>query len=120
MASHLQFCELFSKNKTTRLIAGHNVHSNVLNQYGGTGITISRSISTLVLLGKDKSGLGCAMWMHFNNEGCKLQVVTTYTLFHKPSRSKQPRRKWGGAAVYVKNKESLILYFGIRTSLFGG
>ena len=53
IASHLQYSELFGKKELTHSIAGHNIHSKVINQYGGTGMTIFGRLSTFAAPGKD-------------------------------------------------------------------
>ena len=78
MLPHLQYGELFGRNELTRSVACHNEHSDVVNQYGGTGMTIFGRLSTIAKPGKDPSGLGRASWLLLENDGRKLRVVTAY------------------------------------------
>ena len=91
--SHLQYSELFGKKEITRSVASYNVHNKVVNQYGGTGMTVFGRLLTFAKLGKDESGLGRASWMLFNNDGHKLRVVTAYRPNRKlshPNASNRP------------------------------
>ena len=76
MHSHLKFNKLFGKRDTTRSVASWNVHSKIINQYGGTGMTMYGRLSTLAMPGKDETGLGRASWMLMDNDGHKLRIVT--------------------------------------------
>ena len=102
VASHLQYSELFGKKELTRSIAGHNIHSKVINQYGGTGMTIFGRLSTLAAPGKDESGLGRATWLLLNNDGCKLRIITAYRPNRKPSR-KGPNKDRMGESVWEQH-----------------
>ena len=80
MLQHLQYGELFGKGKLTQSIACHNEHSNIVDQYGGTGMTIFGRLSTIAKPSKDPSGLGRALWLLLENDRRKLRVVTVRVL----------------------------------------
>ena len=100
--SHLQYSELFGKKELTRSVAGHNTHSKVINQYGGTGMTIFGRLSTFAVPGKDESGLGRATWMLLNNDGRKLRIITAYRPNRKPYR-KGPNKDRLGETVWEQH-----------------
>ena len=61
MNKHLQYGELFGKGELTQSVACHNKHSDIANQYSGTGVTIFVRLSTKAKPGKYPSGLGRAL-----------------------------------------------------------
>ena len=67
MSQHLQYGELFGRNELTRSVAYHNEHSNIVNQYGGTGMTVFGRLSTIAKLGNNPSGLDRVSWLLLEN-----------------------------------------------------
>ena len=78
ISSRNQYHELFGKGEDRTSIAAHNEHIDILNQYGGTAMSVFGRMSSYDTSGKDDTGLGRWSWMVIDSGYKKIRFITAY------------------------------------------